>query len=186
MKFETQLSAKEIFKFSLAYTYMGFSGILAFIMVAIGMYMCAIGVAQGKGASYIGMGIMMIALFVVINPIMLYSKAKKQVLTNPVYQKPSVYDIQEDGIHVEIGEESGTIGWERIQKIRHFWGMNVLYTGKQQAFVFPDEAMGEQREEILAFVNDHVNHVKTDRKAGSVSASSNISKYTKKDNEEEK
>lgn len=185
MKFETKLSAKDIFKFSLAYTYMGFSGILAIAMVIIGIYMCVIGVAQDKGASYIGMGIMMIALFIVVNPLMLYSKAKKQVMTNPVYQKPSVYEMKEEGIYVEIGDDSGTITWDRIQKVRHFMGMNVLYTGKQQAFVFPDEAMGEQKDEIMEFVKTHVHGVKTNRGAGNVTASPNISKYAKETNKEE-
>ena len=62
-----------------------------------------------KPVSYTHLGVVVIALFVVINPLMIYVKAKKQAIENPVYKNPTYYTLRDDGIFVELGEESATI-----------------------------------------------------------------------------
>lgn len=130
MKFHTQLKAKDIFKFSLAYTYSGVQAILTIFMLGVGAYMIAHGIGQPEGQTNIIFGVVVIALFVVINPLMIYVKAKKQAIENPVYKNPTYYTLRDDGIFVELGEESATIEWARVYKITHFMGLTLLYTGK--------------------------------------------------------
>ena len=149
MKFHTQLKAKDIFKFSLAYTYSGVQAILTIFMLGVGAYMIVHGIGQPEGQTNIIFGVVVIALFVVINPLMIYVKAKKQAIENPVYKNPTYYTLRDDGIFVELGEESATIEWARVYKITHFMGLTLLYTGKQQAFVFPDYELGDDREKML-------------------------------------
>ncbi len=60
-------------------------------------------------------------------------------------QNEDILYIDDDGIFVELGEESATIEWARVYKISHFMGLNILYTGKKQAFVFPDYALGDDK-----------------------------------------
>lgn len=188
MKFKTQLTAKDIFKFSLIYTYFGTSGILAAFMIIIGALMCARAIVQGQGPTYIILGAAIVILFVVVNPVMLYMKAKKQVMMNPVYQQPSYYTMEEEGIFVEIGEETGTIEWERILKIRHTMGLYILYTGRQQAFVFPEEAMGNQKEAISSYIEEHVEAARNQPKKElekETTETSSISKYAKVNKQED-
>ena len=106
MKFHTQLKAKDIFKFSLAYTYSGVQAILTIFMLGVGAYMIVHGIGQPEGQTNIIFGAVVIALFVVINPLMIYVKAKKQAIENPVYKNPTYYTLRDDGIFVELGEES--------------------------------------------------------------------------------
>ena len=120
MKFHTQLKAKDIFKFSLAYTYSGVQAILTIFMLGVGAYMIVQGIGQPEGQTNIIFGAVVIALFVVINPLMIYVKAKKQAIENPVYKNPTYYTLRDDGIFVELGEESATIEWARVYKITHF------------------------------------------------------------------
>ncbi len=35
-------------------------------------------------------------------------------------------------------------------------GLTLLYTGKQQAFVFPDYALGDDREKMLDYMKEHI------------------------------
>ena len=49
MKFHTQLKAKDIFKFSLAYTYSGVQAILTIFMLGVGAYMIVHGIGQPEG-----------------------------------------------------------------------------------------------------------------------------------------
>lgn len=176
MKFHTQLKAKDIFKFSLAYTYSGVQALLTIFMLAVGGYMIYAGLSHTQGQANIIFGVVVIALFVVINPLMLYVKAKKQVLENPVYKKPTYYTLQEDGIFVELGDENATIEWIRVYKISHFMGLTLLYTGRKQAFVFPDYELGDTKEEMLSYMKEHI---KEARKKAAQSSETDISKYSK-------
>lgn len=176
MKFHTQLKVKDIFKFSLAYTYSGVQALLTIFMLAVGGYMIYSGVGQTQGQTNIIFGVVVIALFVVVNPLMLYVKAKKQAIENPVYKKPTYYTLQEDGIFVELGEESATIEWIRVYRISHFMGLTLLYTGKKQAFVFPDYELGDDREAMLSYMKEHI---KEARKKAAQSNETDISKYSK-------
>ena len=178
MKFHTQLKAKDIFKFSLAYTYSGVQALLTIFMLAVGGYMIFRGASQPGGQTNIIFGVVVIALFVVINPLMLYVKAKKQAIENPVYKNPTYYTLQEDGIFVELGDESATIEWIRVFKITHFMGLTLLYTGRQQAFVFPDYEMGDDREKMLNYMKEHIKEAR--KKANQAQADGgDISKYSK-------
>ena len=176
MKFHTQLKANDIFKFSLAYTYSGLQLILTIAMVAVGVYMCVTGMGAADGQSNMIFGIVLIVLFVVVNPMMLYVKAKKQAIENPVYKMKTYYTLNEDGIFVELGEDSATIEWARVLKISHVMGLNILYTGRKQAFVFPDYAIGEDKDKMLSYMKEHMTAARRTPKA---SAGQDISKYSK-------
>lgn len=140
--------------------------------------MCIRGIAQGQDWTYIVTGALILLLLVVINPLILYQKAKKQADTHPTYQQPSYYTMKEDGIFVEIGDDTGIIEWNRIMKIRHSFGLYILYTGKQQAFVFPDEAMGSQKQEIMKYIEEHVRAARTNP-VRQTQKDSGISRYAK-------
>lgn len=178
MKFQTQLTAKDIFKFSMTYTYSGVSGVMAVLMVIIGFLMLYRGIVLGGGMSQLLFGIVIIALFVVINPMMLYIKAKKQVLSNPVYQQPTYYSLEEEGISVKIGEETGTIDWWRIIKMKHRMGLYIFYTGRQQAFVFPEETLGDKKEEIIDYIMSHMKNSTPPKAKQATEVKPSISKYT--------
>lgn len=176
MKFHTQLKAKDIFKFSLAYTYSGIQALLTIFILVIGGYLIVQGVTQPQGQTNVIFGVIVMVLFLVINPLMLYVKAKKQAIENPAYKMPTYYTLQEDGIFVELGEESATIEWGRVFKITHFMGLTLLYTAKRQAFVFPDYELGEEREKMLSYMREHVEQA---RKQFAQSGETDISKYSK-------
>lgn len=163
MKFHTQLKANDIFKFSLAYTYSGFQLLLTLILIVVGAYLCVTGLTIEQGESNLIFGIILIGLFVVVNPIMLYVKAKKQAIENPAYKVPTYYTLKEEGIFVELGEESATIEWERVVKLTHKLGLNILYTGRKQAFVFPDYALGEDKDKMLSYMKEHIRNQKNRR-----------------------
>ena len=185
MKFHTQLKANDIFKFSLAYTYSGLQLILAIAMVAVGVYMCVTGMGAADGQSNMIFGIVLIVLFVVVNPLMLYVKAKKQAIENPVYKNPTYYTLRDDGIFVELGEESATIEWARVYKVTHFMGLTLLYTGKQQAFVFPDYELGDDREKMLDYMKEHIKEARK-KAVQTQTDGGDISKYSKSSAETER
>ena len=175
MKFHTQLKAKDIFKFSLAYTYSGVQAILTIFMLGVGAYMIVHGIGQPEGQTNIIFGVVVIA----------YVKAKKQAIENPVYKNPTYYTLRDDGIFVELGEESATIEWNRVYKITHFMGLTLLYTGKQQAFVFPDYELGDDREKMLDYMKEHIKEARK-KAVQTQTDGGDISKYSKASTETER
>lgn len=176
MKFHTQLKAKDIFKFSLAYTYSGLQGLLTIFILVVGIYTIVTGIGNPQAQTNVIFGVIIMVLFLVINPLMLYVKAKKQAIENPVYKKPTYYTLKEEGIFVEVGEESATIEWGRVFKISHFLGLTLLYTAKRQAFVFPDYEFGSDKDKFVSYMKEHVLNA---RKQMSQPAEGSISKYSK-------
>ena len=154
MKFHTQLKAKDIFKFSLAYTYSGVQAILTIFMLGVGAYMIVHGIGQPEGQTNIIFGVVVIAL-------------------------------RDDGIFVELGEESATIEWARVYKITHFMGLTLLYTGKQQAFVFPDYELGDDREKMLDYMKEHIKEARK-KAVQTQTDGGDISKYSKASTETER
>lgn len=155
MILKSKLSVKDLFRFSMVHSYQGQSGIFTAFCILVGIMMVFRGIAQGS-AYYGLMGVLIIVLFVLVTPLTLYMKAKKQAATNPMYKTETVYDMQEDGIHVTIDEQNGNIPWDQIVKIRYNRGMYILYTGKQSAFIFTDEALGGRKDEIMNYIYQHV------------------------------
>ena len=89
-------------------------------------------------------------------------------------------------IFVELGEDSATIEWARVLKISHVMGLNILYTGRKQAFVFPDYALGEDKDKMLSYMKEHMKAAERTLKTPD---GQDISKYSKasvkEDNEEQ-
>ena len=52
------------------------------------------GIGQPEGQTNIIFGVVVLSLFVVINPLMIYVKAKKQAIENPVYKNPTYYTYE--------------------------------------------------------------------------------------------
>ena len=91
MKFHTQLKAKDIFKFSLAYTYSGVQAILTIFMLGVGAYMIVQGIGQPEGQTNIIFGAVVMALLVVHNLLMISLKAKKEAIENLVNKNPTYH-----------------------------------------------------------------------------------------------
>ena len=85
---------------------------------------------------------------------------------------------------MELGEESATIEWARVYKITHFMGLTLLYTGKQQAFVFPDYELGDDREKMLDYMKEHIKEARK-KAVQTQTDGGDISKYSKASTETE-
>ena len=53
---------------------------------------------------------------------MIYVKAKKQAIENPVYKNPTYYTLRDDGIFVELGEEVQRSSGTEFIRSHILWG----------------------------------------------------------------
>ena len=64
-------------------------------------------------------------------------------------------------------------------------GLTLLYTGKQQAFVFPDYELGDDREKMLDYMKEHIKEARK-KAVQTQTDGGDISKYSKASAETER
>jgi len=87
-----------------------------------------------------------------VNPLSLRSKAKKQLETSDSYKKSIEYTLYPEYLEVRQDEEHLEVGWELIYKIKMTKCMVAVYTNKINAFIWPLSELGEEKAAILSRV----------------------------------
>lgn len=154
IEFDVNMKTGIMYKFLLCHTYSGFGGWFGVILSLIAIFLLVTSYDSYDDAGKLILVVIALA-FTVLNPLMLLSKAKQQVISNAVYKKPLHYTLTEDGIVISQEEQSETMPWDRIQKIRQFSGVLIVYTSKVHAFIFPLNQMGEQADAVKEYINRH-------------------------------
>ncbi len=85
--------------------------------------------------------------FPVVQPILLYSKAKKEAQEAP---KISLL-IHEDGIHVETKDGKAELNWSQMECVRRRPKMLILFLTKTNAFILPDRVIGKEKRGKMEF-----------------------------------
>ncbi len=161
MKFKTTIHTNEIFEFLMRYSYAGVVGKIG-PLISLGaavLFVKNVPNFSGNEMQVILSGILAL-LFTVINPILLYLKAKQQKLTNKAYKSEMLYELNDEGIKLFVGEQEGGIPWEYIVKIEETKSLYLLYTTRVNAFLWPKKDMGNQQKALMAYVLDHIDQSK--------------------------
>ena len=93
-------------------------------------------------------------LFTVIQPMMLYKRAKQQVKQNESINKPLEYNISYAGIKVACGDESAEYDWNQIMKITSTKKSILIYTSRIHAFVLPKREVAPHMEDLKKIVRE--------------------------------
>ena len=152
MKARVNMTAKEIFDFSMYNSYHCFSGV-----IGVFLSLCALGGAIfciGR-SSVINVVLLLIvaSMFTVIQPLMIYLKSNKQAERNKSVGGYLEYTFDDDGITVTDGNVTDTIKWEIILKISNTSKLVLLYTTRMRAFIIPKKSVEGDFEQFKNFVN---------------------------------
>ncbi len=155
MKVEVQMTAKIMYNFMLHHTYTRLGGILT---VCFGIVCIVFGINSiGEGASNTTLVYFLLGgLFVVGNPIMLWSTARKQVKRTPSFQKPLCYEFTSEGVTIQQDENNELIQWNQIQKVTTTPTLVLVYVSRVRAFILPKEVFKEQYLDFVKMVSTNV------------------------------
>lgn len=149
MTVEARLTNKEMFNFLLRHNYYSLGGVCGLIL-SIGAIVLAIfniNNTQMNGTYKIAL-VFVGLLFTVIQPIMLYTKAKAQVKKNDSVNKPLKYTFTEQDFSISMDEESVTQSYEDIIKVISTRLSVIIYINKYRAFILPKSAIGNNMEKL--------------------------------------
>jgi len=155
VKFSVQVTVKDMFAFLMHHSYSGGALIADAIVTfgAIGLLLAGFG--QGDPVKTVAL-ILVAMLFTVIHPLQLYSKARKQVKNNEVFKKPLDYVLNEEGITLSQGEQSQSITWADVYRVREYKSQILVYTGRIYAFVWPKRELAECENEVRELFKKHL------------------------------
>ena len=147
IKISVQLKVSEMYNFLMHHTYFSFMGYVG-ILISLCAWAAAI-YTWGKMPLFnVVLLIMAGLMFTVIQPVMLYLKAKTQILKNPMFAKPIDYEFSNEGILISQGEDSNALKWNEVTKITSTSKSVLIYLAKTRAFIITKEALGSQFEEF--------------------------------------
>lgn len=147
IEFDVALTVKELYAFSMRHTYAGISGIFGLIISLGSWIICAVRFASLDATAKIAL-IIIGCLFTIVQPIMLYSKARAQIRQNKNINASLHYCLAEDGITVSQGEQEAFVKWCDIRKKIATARAIYLYMSPVRAFIFPEEQCRGRYSEI--------------------------------------
>lgn len=155
VKFEVKMTAKYMFDFMLYHNYSRLSGILGAV---VGVFALGIGIQTVMAGDTQSAAIYFLCaiLFLIITPYTMWSRAKMQVKTTPMFQKPLEYEFTEEGIAIRQDEQEAVNPWSEFTKAVSTNKSVILYLGRVRALVLPKECMGEQYEEAVKMIHTHM------------------------------
>lgn len=155
IKFEVKMTEEYMHDFLLYHTYTHMSGIVEIIAGILGLVTGIKYLLSGN--SQAGMiGLLIAAMFLIINPMSMKSKARNQVKQTEMFQKPLEYELDETGITVRQGELATTNKWEDFTKAISTKKSVIVYVTKVRAIILPKEYMEEQYDEVLEMIRAHM------------------------------
>lgn len=89
-------------------------------------------------------------------PWTLFFRSKRQVLSNPSFQKPLHYLLDDQGLTISQGEESVQYLWEEMHKAVSTGRSIILYTSPMNATIFPKAQMEEQKAAVIEMIATHM------------------------------
>lgn len=88
-------------------------------------------------------------LFTVIQPILVYLRAKAQVAGIP---RDMELLFDEKGLHVTVGEQRESIPWKKIKNITEERNMIIVRSDERHGYILTNRALGSEREAFLDFL----------------------------------
>lgn len=155
IEFDVNISEKNMFVFLLNNTYRRITGIIwvIFSAVIIGVTVYTWGDVKLQNSILM---ILLASLYTVINPVMLYSRAKKQVKNNDSFANVLHYTVDDEGVKVSQKGEKATVKWEEMWKIVRYGKELAAYVSTDRAFIWPLEDIGDKYNDLAELVQEHM------------------------------
>lgn len=149
IEFDVKIEAGDLYNYMMAHAYGSASGILG---SCVGALMLVIFARYPQQWIFLVCGVILLLYL----PVSLKLKSKQIALTNPSFQKPLHYVLDEEGIAVSQGETTERQAWADLYKATATGRSVIVYTTRVSAAIFPDRDLGEQRARVVEMISTHM------------------------------
>ena len=155
VEFNVKLTRKEMFSFLINNAYRKPMGVIMFIF-GTGCFVVAGMTFEQMGLQSTLLLILLGSLYTIIQPIMLWRNAGRQIRRNPVYRNELCYSFDDDGITVSQEESVTKKGWDECYKASDYGKIVVIYITVNNGIILPKEAIGKQYSDFVKLVAAHL------------------------------
>ncbi len=144
-EFDVKMTTGKMYDYMIRHTFTSFAGIigeLLGILLLVGFFM------YGQWP-YLVTGVVCIFY----QPVALYYRARRQVMSNEVFKEPMHYIIDETGITAKSKDNSESLSWDKMYKAVSTSRSVILYTGRVNACILPKEDMGDQKDNVIRIIS---------------------------------
>ena len=149
-KFNIKLTAKELWQFSMYHANRGFTGIFNIFITIF-----ALGVLVFRWEMFSMVYRLLLVLcalsFTVLQPILLYVKAARQVKTSAV-KEPMELEFTIKGILIRQSGNEMEVAWEQVGRAEKTSHILVFYMDRIRAYLLPRNLLGERENEFYEFL----------------------------------
>ena len=155
VKFDVKMTPGAMFDFMLYTSYSSFSGIAG---VIFGGIVLILGIRQVMAGQYnmAATFFLFAGIFLIGNPVNMWTRSKEQVKKSPMFQKPITYELTEKGVKISQEDESTFNEWTEFYKAVSTNRSVILYVTKLRALIFPKEALGENYSAAVQMISTHM------------------------------
>lgn len=151
LEFDVKVTPGVLYDFKIQHTYKKPITILA---TALGFFCIYLFFAR-EDTSRILFLILGIA-FIVYEPLTAAHRSFVQAKLIPAFQQPLHYKLCEEGIEISQNGEIQMAKWEQCMKACNTRKSIFIYTSKTNAFIFPRVDLGNQTEDVIAYIAAHI------------------------------
>ena len=151
-KYTYRTTARDLWQLSMYYIYGSLAGLcnITFTVAAFALGFSRWDQAQGIVRCLIVLGC---CLFTVIQPLMIYAKAKKQAAG--ITQDTQV-SIDDSGLYIRVGDDTSQLPWKSVKRISRKPAMIIIFSDTTHGFIFTNRVLGNEKEEFYRYASSKV------------------------------
>ena len=151
-KYTYRTTARDLWQLSMYYIYGSLAGLcnIIFTVAAFALGFPRWDQAQGIVRCLIVLGC---CLFTVIQPLMIYAKAKKQAAG--ITQDTQV-SIDDNGLYIRVGDDTSQLPWKSVKRISRKPAMIIIFSDTTHGFIFTNRVLGNEKEEFYRYASSKV------------------------------
>ncbi len=143
-----KIEAGDLYDYMLMHSYNSPAGVLGSAFGAV-LILFALATQQW-------MFIVLGAVMLLYLPWTLFIKSRRQILSNPSFQEPLQYTLDEEGLTISQGEAEEKMVWEDMYKAVSTSRSIILYTSRINATIFPKRQLGDQKMAVIEMISTHM------------------------------
>ncbi|WP_313126947.1 YcxB family protein [Proteiniclasticum ruminis] len=154
MKFEFpyETRAKDLWKISMYNIYHSMAGMVN-VIFTIAMILLSIRYFTQVDMILKILLLLGLSIFTVVQPVLIYLRAKKQVEGLPEGMKIALDD---KGIHVEKSGQRSILRWSKVQGIKRYPFLLIIFASGGQGYILSNDTLGKEKETLYSFVKSHL------------------------------
>lgn len=147
-QFNYETKASDLWQLSMYGIYRSTVGLVN-VIFTVAMIVLAVRYFQDANWIYRILMILGLSLFTVIQPVVIYSRAKKQLSG---MSRDMEIGFDDYGVHVRSDKEKSSIKWKNIKGIAKQPTLVIVYSSATHGFILTNKVLGKEREAFYRYV----------------------------------